>query len=73
MFVLSLSLLLAMNLWKLVAVLLHELFFLFVVTFIAYLTMDVFWLDHWVNHFALAFILCFFVRTLVNDPEVIPE
>ena len=62
-----------MNLRKLVAALLHELFFLFIVAFIAFLTTDVFWLDHWVNHFALAFILCFFVRTLVSDPEVIPE
>ena len=62
-----------MNLRKLIAALLHKLFFLFVVAFIAYLTTDVFWLDHWVNHFAFAFILCFFVRVLVNDPEVIPE
>ena len=62
-----------MNLQKLVAALLHKFFFLFIVTFIAFLTTDVFWLDHWVNHFAFAFILCFFICTLVSDSKAIPE
>ena len=61
-----------MNLQELVAALLHELFFLFIVAFIALFSTDVFWLDSWFNHFIFAFILCFFVRALVFDTKATP-